>query len=46
MTENFEQCKNERGHEKGAEALALKEGCQIYGHLEVNRVRFNNCISI
>lgn len=39
MTENFEQCKNERGLTRGAETLALKEGCQIYGHLEVNRVR-------
>lgn len=40
-TDEFEQCKNERYSDKSAEKLALKEGCQIYGQLEVNRVSFN-----
>ncbi|XP_037042799.1 endoplasmic reticulum-Golgi intermediate compartment protein 3 [Bradysia coprophila] len=37
-TDDFEQCKNERFSDKSSEKLALKEGCQIYGHLEVNRM--------
>lgn len=41
-TDDFEQCKNERYSDKSAEKLALKEGCQIYGHLEVNRVSFKH----
>ncbi|KAG6446237.1 hypothetical protein O3G_MSEX004352 [Manduca sexta] len=32
----IEQCKNDESLEKTN--LALKEGCQIYGHMEVNRV--------
>lgn len=44
-TDEFEQCKNERYSDKSAEKLALKEGCQIYGQLEVNRVSFNFYVS-
>lgn len=38
--EKFEQCKRENYVDKSGEAkkLALNEGCQIYGHIEVNRV--------
>lgn len=32
----IEQCKNDESIEKTN--LALKEGCQIYGYMEVNRV--------
>lgn len=35
--DDFEQCKNEKVGKEKAEA-AFKEGCQIYGHMEVNRV--------
>lgn len=36
---NFEQCVKEGVSEtKGSESLALKEGCKIYGHMEVNRM--------
>ena len=34
--ENFEQCVNERNSTQ--DGSAFKEGCQIYGYLEVNRV--------
>lgn len=36
----FEQCKRENYVDKEGEAkkLALTEGCQIYGYIEVNRV--------
>lgn len=38
--EKFEQCRRENYVDKEGEAkkLALNEGCQIYGHIEVNRV--------
>lgn len=38
--EKFEQCRRENYVNKEGEAkkLALNEGCQIYGHIEVNRV--------
>lgn len=40
-TDDFEQCKRENYVDKDNEAkkLALNEGCQIYGYMEVNRVR-------
>lgn len=34
--ENVEQCKDDESLEKVKQAL--KEGCQIYGQMEVNRV--------
>lgn len=34
----FEQCKEQRFTDKLSKQHALKEGCQIYGHIEVNRV--------
>lgn len=34
---SIEQCKNERVADKLRDVF--KEGCQIYGHMEVNRVR-------
>jgi len=34
----IEQCGGEVGEASEREKLALKEGCQIYGYLEVNRV--------
>lgn len=39
-TEKFEQCRRENYVDKDGESkkLALNEGCQIYGHMEVNRV--------
>lgn len=39
--EKFEQCKRENYVDKEGEAkkLALTEGCEFYGHIEVNRVR-------
>lgn len=39
--EKFEQCKRENYVDKEGEAkkLALNEGCQIYGYIEVNRVK-------
>lgn len=40
--EKFEQCKRENYIDKTGDAkkLALNEGCQIYGYIEVNRVIF------
>lgn len=42
--EKFEQCRRENYVNKEGEAkkLALNEGCQIYGHIEVNRVNIVN----
>lgn len=39
-TDKFEQCRRENYVDKDGEAkaLALNEGCQIYGYIEVNRV--------
>lgn len=39
-TDKFEQCKREHYVDKDGKglALALNEGCRIYGYLEVNRV--------
>lgn len=39
-TEQFKQCQDEKYVDKEslAKTLALNEGCQIYGHMEVNRV--------
>lgn len=34
--ENFEQCRNEKA--SAHEGLAFKEGCRLYGSLQVNRV--------
>lgn len=36
--EDYAQCKNE--HENEKLKSAFQEGCQIYGYLQVNRVRF------
>lgn len=43
-TEKFEQCKKENYVDKEGQArkLALNEGCQIYGYMEVNRVSLAN----
>ena len=39
VPESFEQCKRENYVSKDvAKALPMTEGCQIYGHMEVNRV--------
>lgn len=40
ITEKFEQCRRENYIDIDGEAkkLALNEGCQIYGYMEVNRV--------
>lgn len=37
-TDSFQQCKDEGYIDNDNAKLALTEGCQIYGHLEVNRV--------
>lgn len=37
-TDDFVQCKDEGYVDKNNAKMALTEGCQIYGHLEVNRV--------
>lgn len=39
-TSKFDQCIKEGHADKENEKFALTEGCQIYGHLEVNRVMF------
>ncbi|XP_059608616.1 endoplasmic reticulum-Golgi intermediate compartment protein 3 [Phlebotomus argentipes] len=36
--DDFEQCKNERASGRTHSDNALKEGCQIYGSMEVNRM--------
>lgn len=36
--ETIEQCKDDESLERVKQAL--KEGCQIYGHMEVNRVYY------
>uniref|UniRef100_A0A1L8DUP3 Endoplasmic reticulum-Golgi intermediate compartment protein 3 n=2 Tax=Nyssomyia neivai TaxID=330878 RepID=A0A1L8DUP3_9DIPT len=36
--EEFTQCKNEKITSKSHSESALKEGCQIYGNMEVNRM--------
>lgn len=43
--EKFEQCRRENYVDKEGEAkkLALNEGCQIYGAIEVNRVSTTAC---
>lgn len=45
---SFEQCKRENYVDKDAHAKVLipDEGCQIYGHMEVNRVSFTCNLSI
>lgn len=45
--EKFEQCKRENYIDKTGDAkkLALNEGCQIYGYIEVNRVNFFRFLS-
>lgn len=40
-TDSFEQCKQEGFIDKDLSKTAFTEGCQIYGHLEVNRVSWN-----
>lgn len=43
-TDKFEQCHRENyvNIEMEAKNIALNEGCQIYGYLEVNRVIFDS----
>lgn len=36
--DDFVQCKNEKRHDSEKAKAAFKEGCQVYGHMEVNRV--------
>lgn len=36
--EDFEQCKNEKMTDGDKAKAAFKEGCQVYGHMEVNRM--------
>lgn len=40
--ESFEQCKDRKGRRLSA-SVDMKEGCQIYGHMEVNRVSVLDC---
>lgn len=43
--ESFEQCKDRKGRRLSA-STDMKEGCQIYGHMEVNRVRCSGRVEI